>query len=203
MTKLLRYEKLFISLRYYLLGKAYFTALRALDFAKLHHTGLRKDGVNPELIHQIEICLYITTLKNLGNEQLCLTVALLHDLLESDFGVSPKDIEFRFGKDSADAVWLVTKTYQGKDKDLNTYFEEISKCPVASIVKGADRINNVQSMVGVFTKEKQKAYLKEVEDKFLPMIKRAKHSFPEQSSEYFNIEHILKSQINLIQSTLK
>jgi (p)ppGpp synthase/HD superfamily hydrolase len=196
------YDKLFVSLKYYLLGKGYYNALKALDFARSHHTGLRKDKVTPEFQHQIEICLYILTLKNVNNEELVITASLLHDVQE-DYGVTPAELESKFGKRVSEVVWLLTKKYQGKMKDPDFYFDEISKDPVASIVKGSDRIHNVQSMVGVFTKEKQQKYLTEVEKKFLPMIKRAKYNFPEQTEAYFNIMHMLKSQINLIQSSLQ
>ena len=197
-----RYDKLFISLRYYLLGKEYFTALKALDFAKQNNSGLRKDGVTPSFQHQIEIALYVSTLKNLQNEHLCLTAALLHDDQENE-SISTEEIKKRFGDDVSEVVWLLTKKFKGTAKTAEEYFGKISENPVASIVKGADRIHNIQSMVGVFSKEKQKSYIKEVEEKFLPMIKIAKYKFPEQSAAYFNIEHMLKSQIALIKAGLE
>jgi hypothetical protein len=73
---------------------------------------------------------------------------------------------------------------------------------VASIVKGADRVHNVNSMVGVFTKEKQARYAGEVEKYFLPMLKQARKNFPEQLDAYFNIMHMLRSQVNLLKGSL-
>jgi len=58
-------------------------------------------------------------------------------------------------------------------------------------------------MIGVFSKEKQKSYMKDVEDYFLPMIKKASYNFPNQTSAYFNIKHLLKSQLELIGASLK
>jgi (p)ppGpp synthase/HD superfamily hydrolase len=197
-----RYQKLFIALRYYLLGKEYYSALKALDYGQTHHTGLRKDGKTKEFQHQVEIALFLTTLKNLKNEEVALTSALLHDVVE-DYDVSPEEIKSMFGSEVSEIVWLLTKKYKNQEKEKKQYFEDLAKNPIASIVKGSDRIHNVQSMVGVFSTEKQKSYIKEVEDMFLPMIKRAKYFCPEQSAAYFNIEHMLKSQIELIKAIHK
>lgn len=44
-------QKRLVSLRYWLIGRRYFTALEAMEFAAAHHTGFRKDGKTPEF-HQ-------------------------------------------------------------------------------------------------------------------------------------------------------
>lgn len=197
-----KYDKLFISLKYYLLGRKYFTALKALDFAKRHHKGMRKDGVTPELQHQVEIALFLTTLKDLQDEQLTLTCALLHDVVE-DYDISVEEITSLFGKEVADHVWILSKEYRGEKVPPEQYFPAIGRNPIASLVKGADRINNVQSMHGVFTVDKQRAYVSEVKTYFLPMLKEAKYLFPEQSAAYFNIMHMLKSQVELVEAALE
>lgn len=193
------FNKLFISLKYYMLGRRYYVALKALDFARLKHYGTRKDGVTPEFQHQVEITLFLSTLKDVQNEEEVLAAALLHDVME-DYDISVHEMQGKFGKKLTDIVWLLTKKYQGKKKNLSEYFDLISSDPVASLVKGADRINNVQTMVGVFSKDKQQSYVLEVEQYFLPMIKRAKYQFPEQSAAYFNISHMLKSQVALVKA---
>ena len=190
------FNKQFISLKFYLLGKRYFQALKALDFAKSYHTGKRLDNA-PEFQHQVQIALYLITLKDIANEELVLTVALLHDVME-DYDISREEMESRFGKVTADKVWLLTKFYKGEKKDLKKYFAAIALDPEASLAKGADRINNIQSMQGAFNFEKQKSYTAEVLERFLPMLKEAKYHFPEQSAAYFNIIHMLKSQVELL-----
>lgn len=193
------YNKLYLSLKYYLLGREYFVALRALNFARTYHQGTRKDGVTPEFQHQLEIALYLTTLKDIKNEETLLACALLHDVME-DYNVSLEELTKEFGADIARIVELLTKKFRGKNKDYPSYFFWIGKDPIASLVKGTDRINNVQTMVGVFTLEKQKSYATEVNEYFLPMLKRAKYNFPEQSFAYFNIIHMLKSQLELLEA---
>lgn len=193
------FEKLFTALKYYLIGKNYYNALKALQFARTHHCGFRKDGSTPEFQHQLEICMYLMTLKDLENEETVLTTALLHDSIE-DYEISIEEIETKFGKEVTKCVWLLTKQYKNQKKNMDLYFEEISKNPIASLVKGADRIHNVQSMIGVFSKEKQIKYIDEVEKCFLPMIKKAKSNFPSQGAAYFNIQHMLISQVHLVRA---
>lgn len=196
-----RYDKLFISLKYYLLGRKYYTALKALEFSrKLYGTEMRKDGITPSFQHPVEIALYLTTLKDIENEELCLIAALTHDNVEDQ--TTRENIEVHFGKEVERIVWLLTKEYQGSKKDTKQYFEDIANDPVASIVKASDRIHNFNSMVGVFSKKKQEEYLEEVETYFLPMIKKAKNNFPTQTQAYMNAQHMLKSQINFVKAIL-
>jgi hypothetical protein len=196
------YGKMFVSLKHYLRGRKYFTALKALAFARQYHVGKRKDGVTPEFQHQLAIALYVTTLKDVIDEEKAITAALLHDVME-DYDVGYEEIEARFGSEMAKIVWLLTKEHRGVKKDPKLYFDEIADNPIASLVKGADRIHNVQSMVGVFSIEKQKEYIDEVELYFLPMLKRAGANFPEQTAAYYNIQHMLKSQLELLKAHLR
>jgi (p)ppGpp synthase/HD superfamily hydrolase len=193
-----KFSKRRISLHYWLLGKGYLKALKAMDFAAEYHKGTRKDGVTPEFDHQISIAHYVRTLLpslEFAEETLC--VIFLHDVCE-DYHVSREEIERQFGTRVADAVWRMTKTWRGQKMDEARLFEAMAECPIASIAKGADRIHNLQSMVGVFTPEKQKTYMGEVRDLFLPMLKKARKLFPQQEAAYENIKHMLTSQLELI-----
>ena len=191
-----RYQKLEISLRYYLKGAKHFTALKAMDFASKWHRGTRKDGVTPEFQHQIEIALYCITLKSLRDEQAVITAALLHDTLE-DYPESEASMMEEFDSQTIHNCRLLNKN----SKTTENYFKLIAMNPVTSIVKGADRVHNVNSMVGVFSKEKQKKYIAEVKEHFLPMLKTARKNFPDQLDAYFNIMHMLRSQVNLIEGS--
>lgn len=191
---LTQFEKLSISLRYFLLGKEFYETARALEFAAQYHTGFRKDGETPELQHQIEIVHYLRTLlPSYIYPQDVLTAGVLHDTRE-DYPQATTDIEKNFNARVCHSVELLDKN--GKTKKY--YFEQIAQDEVASIVKGADRVHNLQSMIGVFTPEKQIAYVSEVEEYFLPMLKAARRKFPQQENAYENIKHLLNSQIELI-----
>lgn len=195
-----RFEKLKIALRYYLLGKGYDTALAAFAFAQEYHVNLRKDKVTPELQHQLEIALYITTLKGVIDEQRAICVALLHDVLEDYDVVCYNDLVSMFGNDIADDVMALSKYHRGtKIHDTDeSYFKGILARQYSALVKGVDRINNLQSMVGVFTIEKQKTYVEEAEKMFLPMLRNAERAYPCHFYAFMNIRTMLKNQIALI-----
>lgn len=188
------YEKLKLSLRYFLLGKGYSSAASALEFAAKYHCGVRKDGLTPEFQHQIEITHFLRTLlPSFLYPEETLTASILHDVTE-DYGVEISVIKEKYGDRVAQAVHLLDKN--GKTTDA--YFNSLANNAIGSIVKGADRIHNLQTMVGVFTPEKQLRYIEEVNTKFLPMLKWARRNFVEQEAAYENIKHMLKSQIELI-----
>lgn len=190
------YEKLKISLRYFLLGAGYTRAADALEFAASYHTGMRKDGVTPEFQHQIEIAHYIRTLlPSLMYPEDTLIAALLHDVTE-DYGVLHTIIDQRYGSLASTAVCLLDKN--GKPYDV--YFGAMAENPIASIVKGSDRMHNIQSMVGVFSAEKQLKYMQEVEQYFLPMLKNARRLYAKQEPAYENIKHVLISQLELLKA---
>lgn len=188
------FDKLHISLRYFLIGKGYWKAVEALEFAHKYHKGLRKDGVTPEFQHQIEMAHYVRTLLPhlLFPEETLITV-ILHDVAE-DYDVEHSTIGTRFGNIVGRSVWLVDKN----GKTIEAFYEEIAKDAIGSIVKGADRMHNLQSMIGVFTTEKQLKYIAEAEGYFLPMLKTARRLFPSQEAAYENIKHVLTSQIELL-----
>jgi (p)ppGpp synthase/HD superfamily hydrolase len=189
------YDKLRISLRYWLLGKGYYKAVDALEFAGSYHTGYRKDGVTPEFEHQVRITHYLRSLNtSLMFPEETLAASLLHDVVE-DHPVPVVEIYHRYGEQIGIAVDLLTKT---KGKDTFQYYQQMVDNPVASIVKGGDRIHNVQTMQGVFNYDKQLRYCNEVVEYILPMLRNARRKFPQQEPAYENIKHMLNSQIELV-----
>jgi (p)ppGpp synthase/HD superfamily hydrolase len=191
-----------IALTHYLVGKKFYVALTAMAYVEKIATGLRKDGVTPEFQHMLEIALHIITLRDIEHEQETITAALLHDVRE-DYGVSHSEIERRFGSKIANAVEKLSKVIDGTKKPYELYFKELAECPIASIVKGCDRAHNFQSMINVFSDEKQNEYISEGVNWFLPMLKEAQRNFPEQFLAYQNVRHYLKSQMTLIAHNLK
>ena len=195
-----KYQKREISLRYWLQGAGYFAALEAMEFAKKFHTGFRKDGVTPEFDHQICIGHYVRSLiSGLQFPEDTMSTVFLHDVRE-DYHVSFEEIVSRFGIDVANAVDAMTKEFRGVKKPINLVFEQIANDPRASVAKGADRIHNFGSMIGVFKLSKQKEYIQEGKEYFLPMLKTARRRFVRQETIYENIKTMLTSQISLIES---
>jgi (p)ppGpp synthase/HD superfamily hydrolase len=194
------YTKHFIAMRYWLLGKEYYLALDALEYASKLHVGKRKDGVTKEYAHQLSIGRYVKSIStSLEHPEETLASVFLHDVCE-DCGVGFEEIEARFGLDVGQAVQLLTKQYRGHTKPPVEYYWQIGENKIASVVKGADRVHNIQTMIDVFTYEKQKEYIHETQEYIVPMLKKARRRFPRQEPAYENIQHVLVSQAELLQA---
>lgn len=197
------YEKLTLSLRYWILGIAavepeYYKVHLALDFMRGISTDTRKDGFTPEAKHPLEVAMYLKTVLSdciYKPETLC--VALLHDIVE-DYDVPIDTIRAKWGERVSTSVELLTKVKRMSDgtqvkTNLDLYLDFISQDAIASVVKGADRINNMATMVGVFSKEKMQSYLTET-NTILKYTKLARRNFPQQEPVYQNIRTILNTQ---------
>ncbi len=121
----------------------------------------------------------------------------VHDTPE-DYDVPREELVDLLGDIITDATWLLTKDFRGRRKDDTIYYEDIAESPIASVAKGADRVNNFQTSVEVFTVEKQLHYVEETESKVIPMLKEARRKFPDQEPVYENLKIILMSQMRLI-----
>jgi hypothetical protein len=66
MTMTDTYTKQFFAMRYWLLGRNYFLALDALEYASKLHTGKRKDGKTKEYFHQLSIGRYVKSIVTSG-----------------------------------------------------------------------------------------------------------------------------------------
>ena len=189
-------------LKYFLLGKGYFEAIKALGYIEQTNERLppekryRKDKVTPNLHHQIRVALSIIQLNGVMDEELCIICALLHDVQE-DLHISKSEIEELFGRKVAEIVWRLTKKYINIVKNKEAYIHDMSECQVTSLVKGVDRLDNLSTMIGVFSLEKQLEYAEEAEKLFLPMIKKASKYFPSQIHAYTQISLTMKRQIEI------
>lgn len=202
------FTKLKISLRHRLLGMAsldqkWELALEAFDFAEETHVGYRKDGKTPEFLHQIQIALFLLShIKNLVDPVGVIVAALLHDTSE-DYDIDFERIESKFGKQAAIDVRCLTKKFRGVMKDKQTCFDEIADSQNASVVKGVDRINNISTMIGVFSKDKQISYCQETRDYFFAFLKAARRKFVRQDAVYENIKFCLEIQLKLFEEMNK
>lgn len=201
-----RFDKLVVAARYWLLGmvehdEEYFKVITALEAAQGHHNGTRNGGA-PAFIHQLEIfhnlrCFH----KHINNPVNVYTLSFLHDMLEDSNKdkafITPADLEKWFGEEILVKTSLLSKQILGVDnphyKLQNIFLDEDT-----SLVKAADRNNNVSSMVGVFKPERLKRYVDETMNEFIPNIKMARRLFPRQEAVYESIKRELLNQIELI-----
>lgn len=187
----------------YLDDNKYDIAKRSLIYAEENHNGLRKDGKTPEFQHQLEIVFYLLSLKlHKDVEEEVLTAAFLHDVLE-DKDITDIEMQSIFGEKITEIVKNLSKKVNGVKKSNTEYWGTLSVCPLSVLVKGGDRIQNFNSMVGVFSIEKQKNYIKDGECSIIPMIEQAITTFPEYKEHYHNILMYLKMQVYMIKHSFK
>lgn len=200
----IRHKKQLAVMRGWLEGRGYFTAMDALEVCRVLEVGTRKDRRTPKFHHQLSVARLICTLTpHLIHPEETIASAFLHDMMEDHGNVwNSQALDARFGNQIAEAVWLLSKKSPGLTKDHTKYFSEMADCPIASIVKLADRNHNIQTMQGVFTADKQRQYISEVEDWFYPLIKVARRRFPKQYGAYENLKILLRCQCQLIQHFL-
>jgi len=187
-------DELFLRLETFFVAKKYKLSLKALDLIKTI-TGMRKDGVTPSVVHQLSVTNYLTPFDSFFEDaDLIYAAAQLHDSLE-DNHMSERDMTDGTHEDVTSIVRKLTKT----DKSTNSYFSSMIRVPAATIIKGADRIHNCQSMVGVFSTEKQKAYITETKDHVIPMLKKARYAHPHLDCVLSNEIMVLEVQLELIE----
>lgn len=183
-------------------NKNYEMIFEAMALARLYHTGFRKDGTTPEFQHQVDIAIDVAehcdTLL-FAPETLC--VVFLHDLVE-DYGIGTKVwdlnlprlsnlepvplslIHQKFGGIVSESVDKISKICDGVKKGKKKYFRDIATCPITSVAKLGDRKHNLNSMLNVFSLEKQERYASEVEKEFMPLINKVEGLFPQQNAAY-------------------
>lgn len=194
------YEKNKIALRYWLIGKGFNQAVKAMNFAEIHHNGLRRDG-QPEFSHQVMQALYCRTLiDSLLYPELTFIVIFLHDTVEDIEEVTIEVINEMFGQIVAEKVNKVSKVRAGVKIPNDIYYPAMAEDPVVSVVKALDRDHNISTMLNGMTIEKQKAYIKETRDYVIVMLKRAKRAFPEQEAFYENLKYSLFKQVQLYEA---
>jgi len=176
----------------------YVLAIKALDIAEKVHCNKRKDGM-AEFSHQIYICSYMvqSITSHLYHPDDALASAILHDLPEDYPEIYSLDMVKRdFGGLVYEIVKPLTKWdgFKKTPADYERYFSGIFMNRYSVLVKGVDRIHNFQTMMDVFTIERMKSYIKEVDDYFLPMLKAARKEYPQYLEAYLAVQHTLQRQ---------
>lgn len=196
------FSKLFISMRYFLLGMMqsnpdYQETLAMLEYSATIHTNTRKDGFTPEFMHQLEIAhLLRTLLPSLKYPAQTLSAIFGHDLME-DYPETRAVVHQRFSPMVVAALQLLNKyDDNGVEKPTKQHFADMAGCPIASVAKAGDRGHNQSSMGGVFSFAKQYQYVQVTKEHILPMVKEARRLFPEQEAVYENLKFLLRTQYN-------
>lgn len=194
-------DKMYTYIRGYANGRGMKQMLCALSFAREKHEGqLRKSG-DPYIVHPLTMACHALSL-GINDDDVIATI-LLHDVCE-DCGVPlsalPVNDTVRRG------VELMTfSVMEGETKESAKvrYYNLIPQSREAAITKLIDRCHNVSSMAGTFSKQKLRAYIDETRQYVLPLLRRIKRQYPEDSDFLFVLKYHITSVVDAIDETLK
>jgi (p)ppGpp synthase/HD superfamily hydrolase len=139
---------------------------KALEFATLKHKGQKRIGGDDYISHPVAVCEMV---KKQGYGEDYQITALFHDLLEDTNATEQEILEYG-NQNVLTAVKLLTKE---KGYDMQKYISDIKLNPIAFVVKGADRLHNLQCAL-VTDAEFKRKYVLETVDWYLDFSKDIK-----------------------------
>lgn len=194
-------EKMYTYIRGYASALEMQQTLRALAFARdKHKRQVRKSG-DPYIVHPLTMACDALSL-GIKDDNVIATI-LLHDVCE-DCEVSleelPVNAQVRRG------VELMTfNVMDGETKDTAKvrYYNMLLCSKEAAYTKLLDRCHNVSTMAGTFSKEKLLNYIDETRDYILPLLRKVKDKYPDDSDALFVLKYHIISVIDAIDFTIK
>lgn len=194
-------EKMYTYLKGFACGAGMNETLKALTFARnKHHGQFRKSG-EPYIIHPLTMACNAVSM-GIKDDSVVATI-LLHDVCE-DCGVSVAELPVN-EKVKRGVELMTFQMMEGEDKEIakNRYYNMLLHNREATLTKLIDRCHNVSSMAGTFSVEKLKAYIEETRRYVLPLLRKAKDLYPEESNEIFLLKYHIVSVVNSIEATLQ
>ena len=193
-------EKMYTYLRGYASGAGMKETLKALSFAREKHKGQFRKSGEPYIIHPLMMACNAVSI-GIREDSVVATI-LLHDVCEDcDIRVS----ELPVNDTIKQAVSLMTfHVMEGETKEIakNRYYNMLLHSREATLTKLLDRCHNVSSMAGTFSVEKLESYIEETRQYVLPLMRRAKDAFPEDSNEFFVMKYHIVSVIDSIEAAM-
>ena len=194
-------EKMYTYLRGYASGAGMKETLKALAFAReKHRDQFRKSG-EPYIVHPLTMACNAVSM-GIRDDTVVATI-LLHDVCE-DCGISLA--EFPVNDTVRHAVDLMTfRVMEGETKEIakNRYYNMLLQSRAASMTKLIDRCHNVSSMAGTFSVEKLKSYIEETRHYVLPLLRKVKNQYPEESDILFVLKYHIVSVVDSIEATIQ
>lgn len=118
-------------------------------------------------------------------EDAVIATILLHDVCE-DCGVAlselPVNVEV---KRAVELMTFVVMEGENKENAKVRYYHMMLESRSATLCKLIDRYHNVLSMAGTFSKKKLISYIEETRHYVLPLLKKAKAVYPNDSDVLF------------------
>lgn len=193
-------EKMYTYIKGYATGTQMEQTLRSLSFARAKHEGqLRKDGA-PYIIHPLTMACNALSM-GIRDDAVIATI-LLHDVCE-DCGVALSELPVN--AEVRRAVGLMTFTVMEGEIKENAkvrYYNMMLESRPATLCKLIDRCHNVSSMAGTFSEEKLIAYIEETRRFVLPLLRKAKVTYPNDANILFVLKYHICSVVDSIEATM-
>lgn len=194
------HEKMYTYIKGYASGAQMEQTLRSLSFARAKHEGqLRKDGA-PYIIHPLTMACNALSM-GIRDDAVIATI-LLHDVCE-DCGVALSELPVN--AEVRRAVGLMTFTVMEGEIKENAkvrYYNMMLESRPATLCKLIDRCHNVSSMAGTFSEEKLIAYIEETRRFVLPLLRKAKVTYPNDANILFVLKYHICSVVDSIEATM-
>ena len=175
--------------------------IRALAFAREKHRGQFRRSGAPYVVHPLTMACNALAL-GLREDDLIATI-LLHDVCE-DCGVPLEELPVNDKvKQAVDLMTFRVLPGETKDQAKERYYDALLQSREASICKLIDRCHNVSSMAGTFSVEKLKSYIEETRHYVVPLLRKVKLKYPEDSEILFVLKYHMLSVVDSIDATLQ
>lgn len=183
----------------------YEIVLKAFDFAKAAHNGVRRRSGEPYIIHPISVAQVVVQEIGLGYKSI--VTALIHDVVE-DTEYTLEDIERLFGAKVASLVDGLTKIKSAFDSKTSGQAENFKRILLTLnddvrviLIKLADRLHNMRTLDSMPDHKKSKV-LSETMYIFIPLAHRLGLYSIKSELENIWLFHTLPSQYEFIQSRI-
>ncbi len=183
----------------------YEIVLKAFDFAKSAHNGVRRRSGEPYIIHPISVAKIVVQEIGLGYKSI--VTALIHDVVE-DTEYTIEDIERLFGSKIASLVDGLTKIKSAFDSSNTSQAENFKRILLTLnddvrviLIKLADRLHNMRT-IEFMPEYKRAKILSETMYIFIPLAHRLGLYGIKSELENIWLMHTLPAEYEAIQSKI-
>lgn len=183
----------------------YEIVLKAFEFAKAAHNGVRRRSGEPYILHPISVSKIVV--KEIGLGYKSIVAALLHDVVE-DTEYNTDDIERLFGVKIASLVDGLTKIKSAFDSGTSSQAENFKRILLTLnddvrviLIKLADRLHNMRT-IEYMPEHKKSKILSETMYIFIPLAHRLGLYSIKSELENIWLMHTLPEEYESIQSKI-
>lgn len=183
----------------------YETVLKAFEFARAAHNGVRRRSGEPYILHPISVAKIVVQEIGLGYKSI--VAALMHDVVE-DTEYNIEDIERLFGAKIASLVDGLTKIKSAFDSSSSSQAENFKRILLTLnddvrviLIKLADRLHNMRT-IEFMPEHKRAKILSETMYIFIPLAHRLGLYSIKSELENIWLMHTLPSEYEEIQAKI-